>query len=135
MDFTDSSDRDADDVEYDDDDAGPEGPDREGDRGDDGGVQDMSMASDVDAGTPLRATAARAAKGQKSARRRYSVIENTELLPARVKLVLSKLIEFYKNGCFEQVVLPIVERQDPIALRDLDWACVSYSAVYPVVYR
>lgn len=69
-----------------------------------------------------------------SGRRKYAVLENVDVLPARMKLLLDALQEFYKNGSFGTVVVPIIRDHNPLALRDIDWLVTNYSLAFPVVY-
>lgn len=70
-----------------------------------------------------------------SGRKKYEVMDTAEQLPARVRLLLDMLINFYRNGTFETVVLPIIRLQNPLAIRDIDWLVTNYSLAYPVVYQ
>lgn len=70
-----------------------------------------------------------------SARRRYDVVEDMEELPAKKKLLLDTLINFYKDGSFERIVLPIIHDRKPLAIRDIDWLVTNYSLAFPVVYQ
>ncbi len=69
-----------------------------------------------------------------SARRKYDVVENTDELPARMKLLLDSLAEFYRNGYFESIVWPIINTKIPLSIRLLDWLVTNYSLAFPVVY-
>lgn len=69
-----------------------------------------------------------------SARKKYNVISDTQTLPARMQLLLQKLLKFYSNGSFATVVLPILKDKNPVALRDIDWLVTNYSKAFPVVY-
>jgi hypothetical protein len=69
-----------------------------------------------------------------SARRKYDVVENTDELPARMKLLLDSLAEFYQNGYFETIVWPIVNAKMKVNTRLLDWFVTNYSLAFPVVY-
>lgn len=70
-----------------------------------------------------------------SGRRKYAVIDDHRVLPARMKMLLDELVEFYKNGTFESVVLPIIHKREPLPLRDIDWLVTNYSHAFPVVYE
>lgn len=70
-----------------------------------------------------------------SGRKKYEVMDTTEALPARVRLLLDMLVNFYRNGTFESIVLPIIRDKKPLALRDIDWLVTNYSLAFPVVYQ
>lgn len=70
-----------------------------------------------------------------NASRKYTIRTDIDSLPARTKLLLAKLKTFYSDGKYERIVLPILNDRNPVALRDLDWCCVNYSAVFPIIYK
>jgi hypothetical protein len=68
-----------------------------------------------------------------SARKEYPIVD-VELMPAKCKMLFTKLKNFYRNGAMERVVLPILKEKDPIALRHIEWLVTNYSLAFPIVY-
>lgn len=86
----------------------------------------------MDSKTPEKSTATAPSTGG-SSRKKHPVLEY-ETLPARLKLLLKKLIAYYENGEFERTVLPIINNRDPLPACDLDWLVTNYSKEFPVIY-
>lgn len=68
-----------------------------------------------------------------SARKEYPIVD-IEFMPAKCKMLYAKLRNFFSNGSFERIVLPILKDKEPIALRHIEWLVTNYSLAFPVVY-